>query len=136
MAAALVPLITTVAPSIISLIAGLVHKSAPAAETQFGPSTGPVKFATVFGDVMTGLQNAAAANQIDKTLPPDQTVQVIIQSIVTSMKLQGMLTGMPTTTTPALAPTALTTGTLTPTTVTMTPSSGKPVTFTGFITGL
>lgn len=92
-AAAIIPAVTAIAPSLIDLITGLVHKGAPVAEQQLGPKTGPVKFARVFGEVMAYLQNAAAAGQIDKTLPSDQTVQTIIQAVVTSMNLSGMLTG-------------------------------------------
>lgn len=95
MAAAVIPALEAVAPEIISLITGLVHKAAPAAEQQYGPKTGPVKFADVFGQVITALQNAAKAGQIDKALPSDQTVQLIIQSVVSSMNLSGMLTGAP-----------------------------------------
>lgn len=95
MAAAIVPIVEAIAPSLISLIAGLVHKSAPAAEQQFGSGTGPVKFAAVFGDVITALQSAAKAGQIDKQLPSDQTIQVIIQAVVSSMNLQGQISGAP-----------------------------------------
>jgi hypothetical protein len=93
MAAVALPLISALAPSIIDLIAGLVHKSAAAAEAVNGPKTGPVKFAEVFEDVMTALQKAATAGQIAKDLPPDATVQLIIQSVVSSMKLAGLLDG-------------------------------------------
>jgi hypothetical protein len=91
MAAAIIPILTAVGPSLISLIAGLVHRSAPAAEQQLGPGTGPVKFAQVFGDVIAALNRAASAGQIDKLLPSDQEIQLIIQSVVSSMKLAGLL---------------------------------------------
>ena len=92
MATALIPILTSVAPEIISLITGLVHKSAPAAEATYGAGTGPVKLATVFGDVMTALQSAASAGTISKTLPADSEVQLIIQSVVASLQASGALT--------------------------------------------
>jgi hypothetical protein len=95
MAGVIVPLIASLAPSIISLIAGLVHKQAPVAETTHGPGTGPVKFTDVFNYVITALQSAAAAGQIDKALPSDDAVKTIIQSVVTSMKLTGLLGDAP-----------------------------------------
>ena len=91
MAAALVPLILGAAPGIIDLITSLVHKSAPAAEQDLGAGTGPVKFAQVFGDVITALQKAAAIDQIPKVLPPDDTIRLIIQAVVSSMILSGGL---------------------------------------------
>ena len=89
--AAVLPTIEAVAPSIITLITALVHKAAPAAEIALGPSTGPVKFAQVFGDVVTSLTSAANAGQIPLTLPSDPAIQVIIQAVVSSMKLAGLL---------------------------------------------
>jgi hypothetical protein len=89
--AAFIPIIASVAPSIISLIAGLVHKNAPIAEATHGPGTGPVKFADVFTAVITALQSAAAAGQIDKTLPSDDSIKAIIQAVVSSMQLSGLL---------------------------------------------
>ncbi len=91
MAATVLPLIASLAPDIIGLITSLVHKSAPQAEQQLGAGTGPVKFAQVFGDVMTALQQAAAAGSIDKTLPSDDEVKLVIQSVVASMKGLGLL---------------------------------------------
>ncbi len=91
MAANVIPLVASIAPEIIGLITSLVHKSAPQAEQQLGAGTGPVKFAQVFGDVMTALQQAAAAGSIDKTLPSDDDVKLVIQSVVTSMKGLGLL---------------------------------------------
>ena len=91
MATALIPLIAAIAPEIINLITALVHKAAPAAEQTLGSGTGPVKFAQVFGDVMTALQNAAAAGQIPKALPSDDIVKVVIQAAVNSMQLSGLL---------------------------------------------
>ncbi len=90
MAAAVVPLIAGLAPEIIKLIAGLVHKQAPVAE-KLGPGTGPVKFASVFGSVMEALTAAATAGQISKALPSDEIVKVIIQAVVSSMQLSGIL---------------------------------------------
>ena len=69
MAAALIPLIAGIAPSIITLIASLVHKSAPAAESTNGSGTGPVKFAQVFQTVITSLQQAAAVDKSPKPSP-------------------------------------------------------------------
>jgi hypothetical protein len=94
-AAAAIPLITTLAPSIISLIASLVHQKAPVAEQQYGPGTGAVKFGAVFGDVVMALQKAAAAGQIDKVLPADDTIKAIIQAVVTAMQLSGVLATSP-----------------------------------------
>ena len=91
MASLAVPLITAIAPEIITLIAGLVHKQAPVAEAANGPSTGPVKFADVFGAVITALTSAAAAGQIPKQLPSNDIVKVVIQAVVSSMKLGGLL---------------------------------------------
>jgi hypothetical protein len=90
MAAAIVPIITTLLPEIISLITGLVHKHAPVAEATSGPGTGPVKFADVFVAVMKDLTNAKVAGQIS-AIPDDTTVKFIIQTVVTSMKLDGLL---------------------------------------------
>lgn len=96
MAAAIVPLIASVAPSLIDLITSLVHKGAPALEAQLGSGTGPVKFAELFGSVLGDLQKAATAGQIDKALPADETIKLIIQSVVTSMKRLGLLSSTPT----------------------------------------
>ena len=93
MAAAAIPIIEAIAPTLINLIASLVHKAAPAAETALGPGTGPVKFADVFASVMNSLNSAAMAGQIDKTLPNDNTVKIIIQAVVSSMNLSGLLSG-------------------------------------------
>lgn len=98
MAAVAIPIITAVAPSIIQLIAGLVHRSAPIQEATQGPKTGPVKFAGVFADVIQALTAAANAGQIDKVLPPDPAIQVIIQAVITSMQISGLLSGVPTAT--------------------------------------
>jgi len=100
MSAAAVSLITSLAPEVINLIAGLVHKQAPVAEATYGPSTGLVKFADVFSFVITALQTAAAAGQIPKVLPSDDTVKAIIQAVVQSMQLSGLL-GAETTTSAA-----------------------------------
>ncbi len=91
MAAALIPLIASLAPSVINLITGLVHKTAPIVEATNGPATGPVKFASVFETVIGALQSAAAAGQIDKQLPPDDLIKLVIQSVVSSLKLSGQL---------------------------------------------
>jgi len=91
MAGIALPLITTFAPELINLIAGLVHKSAPAAEAANGPGTGPVKFAQVFQDVISALNNAAVAGTISKTLPPDETIKTVIQAVVSSMNMTGLL---------------------------------------------
>ena len=90
MASVIVPLVMGLAPEVIKLIASLVHKSAPTAES-IGPGTGVVKFAQVFGDVVTALTSAASAGQISKTLPPDDAIKLIIESVVSSMKLSGDL---------------------------------------------
>ncbi len=90
MAAAIIPLVAAVAPDIIGLIAGLVHRAAPAAEKN-GPGTGPVKFGEVFASVIGSLNSAAIAGQIPKGLPGDDVIKVIIQAVVSSMKLAGLL---------------------------------------------
>ncbi len=90
MAAAIIPLIAGLAPGVINLIASLVHGAAPQAES-LGTGTGPVKFATVFGDVMGSLTKAAEAGSIPKVLPSDDTVKMIIQAVVSSMQLSGTL---------------------------------------------
>ncbi len=92
MAAAIVPLIGALAPEIISLIAGLVHPKAIAAEAANGPLSGPVKFADVFVSVMSDLAKAHAAGTI-AALPDDATVKVVIQAVVTSMQLSGLIGG-------------------------------------------
>jgi hypothetical protein len=95
-AAALLPLLTPLLPTItndiIGLITGLVHKSAPVAEANNGPATGPVKFAEVFVSAMSDLVKAHAANQI-VMLPDEATVKLVIQSVVSSLKLSGQLSG-------------------------------------------
>jgi len=91
MAGALIPLIAGMAPDLLKLIVGLVHTKAPAVEQQLGPGTGPVKFAAVFADVLGALGTAASAGVIDKTLPSDEKIKTIIQSVVTSMQLSGVL---------------------------------------------
>jgi hypothetical protein len=95
MAAAIIPLIAGLAPSIINLITSLIHQNAPVAETTYGPGTGPVKFADVFASVIAALQKAAAAGTIDKTLPGDDIIKAIIQAVVTSMQMSGTLGGAP-----------------------------------------
>lgn len=78
-------------PEVIKLIAGLVHKHAPVAEQQYGPGTGPAKFGSVFAKVISDLQNAAAAGAIPKELPTDEAIKAVIESVVTSLNLQGLL---------------------------------------------
>lgn len=95
MAAALIPIFAGLAPELISLIVSLTHPAAKAAEAQLGTGSGPVKMATVFGDVMTALTKAAEAGTISKTLPPDETVKLILQAVVTSMKMSGALGSTP-----------------------------------------
>lgn len=91
MASIAAPLIGAIAPQIISLITGLVHRQAPITEANNGPGTGLVKFADVFGAVVTALQSAAAAGSISPTLPSDDVIRAIIQAVITSMKLSGLL---------------------------------------------
>jgi hypothetical protein len=94
MAAAIIPialpLILTEVPKLIDLIVGLVHKQAPVAEASGGPNTGPVKFADVFIATMEDLIKAHAKGTIPG-LPDEAEVKVIIQAVVTSMKLSGVL---------------------------------------------
>jgi hypothetical protein len=116
------PAIEALAPSIINLITGLVHKAAPAAEAANGPSTGPVKFGQVFTDVVAALNSAAAAGQIAKTLPSDPAIQIIIQAVVTSMQLNGQLAS------PAATPAANPS-------VSVSPGSGVTISSSGLIPG-
>jgi len=74
------------------LIAGLVHQKAPAQDAALGSGTGPVKFANLFVDVMGDLAKAHAAGTID-TIPDDATAKTVIQSVISSMKLLGLLDG-------------------------------------------
>jgi hypothetical protein len=91
MAAAIIPLIAGLAPSIIQLIVGLVHKHAPAAQAASPqPGTGPVRFADVLTAVAQALQQAASAGQIPQAgIPPDATLATLIETIVQSMKQPG-----------------------------------------------
>ena len=91
MAGLAIPLIGAVLPDIITLITGLIHKAAPLAEAANGPSTGPAKFGDVFASVITSLNSAALAGQISKILPSDEVIKIIIQAVVSSMKLGGLL---------------------------------------------
>lgn len=88
---ALAPTALQSAFSIAGLIASLVHPAAKAAETQIGPGTGPVKLSQVFDTVIGLIQKAAAAGTIPKELPSDETIKLIIQAVVTSMQLSGIL---------------------------------------------
>lgn len=90
MAAAIIPLVASLAPSLISLIASLAHPAAQAAEA-IGPGTGAVKFAQVLDTVMGALQTAAAAGTIPKDLPSDETIKVILQAVISTMQLSGLL---------------------------------------------
>jgi len=104
------PLLVTELPKLVDLIVGLVHQKAPAAEAALGSGTGPVKFADVFAGVMNDLARAHAAGQLE-TIPDDTTAKLIIQSIVTSMKVSGWLTGSPSPLVPGVAaPLVLTAG--------------------------
>jgi hypothetical protein len=73
----------------------LVHKAAPVAQAANPvPGTGAVRFADVFTGVMQQIVNAHAAGQITGTLPDESIVKVIIQAVVTSMKLPGNILDM------------------------------------------
>ena len=115
------PALIGLAPEIISLIAGLVHRKAPVVEQQLGAGTGAVKFADVFSSVITSLTAAANAGQISKVLPPDDLIKAIIQAVVSSMQLSGLL-GAPVATTPAIPPT--------PAAQSLTLKSGQSITIT------
>jgi hypothetical protein len=84
-----------IAPSIISLITSLVHHKAPVIESSNGPGTGPVKFADLFVSVMQGLTSAKVAGQIP-SVPDDASAKNIIQAVISSMKLLGLLNSVPT----------------------------------------
>lgn len=91
MAAAIIPVIATLAPELINLITSLVHQHAPIAEQNNGAGTGPVKFADVLLAVKDSLDKALKAGQI-RELPEEASLQIIIQAVVTSMKISGTLT--------------------------------------------
>ncbi len=108
MAAAIIPFIPIIAglaPELVTLIAKLVHKQAPIAEAANGPGTGAAKFGDVFVAVMKTLTNAKVAGQIS-ALPDDNSVKVIMQSVVTAMKLSGTL-GEDAPSTAVISPTAV-----------------------------
>ena len=89
------PLIPTITNDLITLITGLVHKAAPVAQAANPiPGTGAVRFADVFTSVMQAVVNAHAAGQITGTLPDEGIVKVVIQAVVTSMKLPGNILDM------------------------------------------
>lgn len=90
MAGALVPLIATLAPGLINLVVGLVHKHAPVAEATGGPGTGISKFTDVFIGVMKDLTDSKVQGII-AALPDPEIVKLVIQSTVNSMKLSGVL---------------------------------------------
>lgn len=83
--------------TIAGLIASLVHPAAKAAEAQIGSGGGPVKLSQVFEAVIGWLQKAAAVGTIPKELPSDDTIKMIIQAVVSSMKISGLLGDAPTT---------------------------------------
>ena len=91
MAAVAIPVLTALAPSILELITSLVHRGAPAQEAALGAKTGPVKFANLFASVMQDLINAHAAGQIAGDLPTTDLVKFVMQIVITSLKLQGVL---------------------------------------------
>jgi hypothetical protein len=97
MAAAAIPLLVSLAPSIISLIVGLVHKHAPAAQAANPqPGTGPVRFADVLSNVAQALQSAANAGKIDQaSIPPNNTLSTLIETVVQSMKQPGGVLAAP-----------------------------------------
>lgn len=89
-AATLIPLGLSLAPQIYQLIAGLVHKHAPAIEQAYPqPNMGPVKFSNLFDTVMGSLTQAAATGQIDKTLPPDDLIKSMLETAVQTLKQPG-----------------------------------------------
>jgi hypothetical protein len=94
-AAVATPLIPTITTELISLITGLVHKAAPIAQAANPvPGTGAVRFADVFASVMQAVIGAHAAGQITGALPDESIVKVVIQAVVTSMKLPGNILDM------------------------------------------
>lgn len=95
MAGIAIPLIAGVVPSIIQLIASLTHPAAQAAEVNLGPGTGPVKLSAVFDSVMGALTMASANGTIQGPIPDSKTVLAIIQAVVSSMHLSGLLGGIP-----------------------------------------
>jgi hypothetical protein len=99
--AAIAPLVTSVAPSIIDLVTSLIHKAAPAAEATLGPGTGPIKAATVLSAMTAQLQQAATSGQIKASdIPSPDVLQVILNAVVKSMNLSGLLEASSTSTTP------------------------------------
>ena len=81
--AAFVPLITTVAPELIQLIAGLVKSHI--GQTSASPQSGGIDLTGVFNSVMVALENAASQGTIPKTLPPDDVVKMIVQTAATAL---------------------------------------------------
>lgn len=95
MATAIIPLVTALAPEIISLITSLVHKKAPAAEAALGAGTGPVKLAQVLQDVTSALQSAVNAGTLPGPMPLASEIQNIVQAVVSSLQSQGYLQSTP-----------------------------------------
>lgn len=89
MAAALIPIVASALPDIVSFIASLIHPKVKAAEAM-GPGTGPLKFADVLTATLAELVRAHASGVIT-TVPDNDTVKVILQSVYTSLKLSGDL---------------------------------------------
>lgn len=89
MASLAIPLIASLAPEIISLIAGLAQPKIIAAEQINVP--GPVRFADVFVETMSDLTKAHANGQIAGDLPNDAIVKVIIQAVFTSLSKSGIV---------------------------------------------
>ena len=90
------PLLPVIGNDIISLITGLVHQKAPVAQAANPvPGTGAVRFVDVFTGTMQTLVDLHAKGQIAGPLPDESIVKIIIQAVVTSMKLPGGLLGSP-----------------------------------------
>lgn len=99
MAGAVVPLIASLAPSLIDLIVSLVHPKVKAASAVATTGQGAVAFGNVLAATLQDLVNAHAAGTL-ATVPENDTVKLIIQSVYTALKLSGDLPGVPTPTLP------------------------------------
>ena len=88
-AAQLPTLVTTGVQTLTDLIAGLVHHQAPVAQATNGPGTGPIKLGDVVLSVQKSLVSAHAAGTLTGTIPDGPTILLIVQSMISIMKLPG-----------------------------------------------
>ena len=84
MAAAIVPIISTILPTAIPLVVRLIDKLFP-------PKTGEAKL-NVVTDIVTAIQNGLAAAGVGAPTTPDQTKSVV-QAVVNQLDSAGQLKG-------------------------------------------